>query len=237
MSIRAVVFDLFHTLVDPEPHYPPGLEKRTVIASIAGVEPEGLAAFWVDTYVERETTTIDLVDLFDRHCVSLGRQLTPADRTAIDEVLGIGVDRSILEPDRAIVELLEGIRSRAAIGVLSNCHEREVRCWDRSPLASLCDAFGRSSRIGVMKPHPSTYAWLLDQLDVKASDAIYVGNGAGDELAGAKSVGFASVIHCNVYDRAARLVALPEQCRRAAQADASADSLEDLSSVILAALD
>ncbi len=95
MSGRAVVFDLFHTLVDPEPLYPAGFDKRREIAAIAGVDAAGLTAFWMETYVERETTTIDLVDLFDRHCTAIGRPISAAGRAAIDETLGVAVDQAM----------------------------------------------------------------------------------------------------------------------------------------------
>lgn len=63
------------------------------------------------------------------------------------------------------------------IGVLSTCHEREVRLWSESPLALLVDEFGRSSRIGAMKPDLAAFEWILDRLDTPADAAVYVGNG------------------------------------------------------------
>lgn len=232
MSRRAVVFDLFHTLVDPEPHYPIGYDKRGVIASIAGVAPAGLAAFWAETYVERESSMIDLVDLIDRHCTSLGRPLADAARQHIDEVLGVGVDHAIRTPDPEIVDLLDRVRRNVAVGVLSNCHEREVRHWADSPLAMHCDVFGRSSRIGVMKPEPAAYEWVVDRLGVPASASVYVGNGGSDELVGARAAGFATVVHCNVYDRRQGAIDPTEQRRRAAHADVSVDSLDEMVAVV-----
>lgn len=232
MTIGAVVFDLFHTLVDPEPHYPAGYDKRGSIASVAGVERAGLVAFWEETYVQRETTTIDLVDLIDRHCTAMGVPLATDARDAIDEILGVGVDHAIREPDPEIVELLDRVRRGAAVGILSNCHEREVRHWHESPLAVRCDVFGRSSRIGAMKPDPSAFEWILDRLGVPAASSAYVGNGGSDELVGAREVGFATVVHCNVYDRRQGMIEPAEQRRRAAQADVSVDSIDEMIAVV-----
>ena len=232
MTIEAVVFDLFHTLIDPEPLYPPGFDKRAVIADIAGVERAGLQGFWVETYVERETTTVDLVDLFDRHCTSVGRPLSPAARVEIDEVLGVAVDRAIREPDPEIVELLAELDGRVAVGVLSNCHEREVRHWDESPLAPLVQVIGRSCRIGAMKPDRVAFDWVVDRLGVDPSRSLYVGNGGSDELAGARRSGFATVVHMNAYDRRAGSLTLDDQARRAGDADVSVDSVAQLVTTI-----
>lgn len=232
MTIDAVVFDLFHTLIDPEPLYPAGFDKRAVIADIAGVDRAGLHAFWDETYVERETTPIDLVDLFDRHCTSAGRPLSPAARVEIDEVLGVAVDQAVREPDPAIVELLAELDGRVAVGVLSNCHEREVRHWDESPLAPLVQVIGRSSRIGAMKPDRVAFDWVVGRLGVDPTRSVYVGNGGSDELAGARRAGFATIVHMNAYDRRAGSVTVDDQARRAADADVSIDTVAQLVSTI-----
>lgn len=227
MSERAVVFDLFHTLVDPEPLYPTGFDKRRAIATIAGVDPAGLVGFWNDTYVERETTTVDLVDLFDRHCTALGRPISTDDRDAIDQVLGVAVDQALREPHPEITRLLDDLGQHTVIGVLSNCHEREVRSWDESPLADHVTVFGRSSRIGAMKPDRRAYDWIAENLGIEPARSVYVGNGGGDELRGARTAGFGSVIHMNAFDRQHTAVTLDEQARRADDADASVDTVAD----------
>ena len=228
-----VVFDLFHTLIDPEPLYPPGFDKRSVIADIVGVDRAELLAFWVETSVERETSIVDLVDLFDRHCTAAGRPLSSATRAEIDGVLGVAVDQALREPDPDIVALLDRLQDQGvAVGVLSNCHEREVRHWDDSPLAPHVRVIGRSSRIGAMKPDRAAYDWIVDRLGIDPARSIYVGNGGSDELAGARRAGFATIVHMNAYDRRAGSVTVDEQSRRAADADVSVDTVARLVSTI-----
>lgn len=155
-------------------------------------------------------------------------------RNAIDEALGVVKDEALREPEPSALHMLEALREqRVPVGVLSNCHAREVRCWAESPLDPLTDVFGRSCHIGAMKPDPATYAWVLERLEVSAGDATYVGNGSSDELVGARAAGFARVIHCNVFDRRADQVSVAEQQHRASTADVSADTIEQLRAVLL----
>ena len=89
-------------------------------------------------------------------------------------------------------------------------------------------AFLVSCEIGALKPDPVTYATVLDGLGVEAADAVFVGNGGSDELAGARRAGFGRVVHCNVFDRTLGWVSADEQASRAAEADASVGTFDDL---------
>ena len=68
MGSAGVVFDLFHTLVDTEHLRPVGFDAVVEVANVVGVESATFAAFWDETYVERETTMLDLVELTVRFC-------------------------------------------------------------------------------------------------------------------------------------------------------------------------
>lgn len=231
MAFDGVVFDLFHTLVAPEAFVPPDLDRLGLVAAVAGADAQHLRDRWASWTVERETTPIDLVDLVQRTC---SEPLDDEQRARIDEVFGLGKDESLLRPEPDVVELLVALAERCAVApsVLSNCHEREVRRWPDSPLAPPIALFGRSSRIGTMKPNPRAYRWVLDRLGVAPADLVYVGNGSSEELQGARAVGFGAVVHCNVFDRRHRLVDGAEQRRRADQADVSVDTLDRLSDVV-----
>lgn len=234
METSAVVFDLFHTLIDTEHLRPPGFDAVEGIAAIIGAEPDDFRSFWANTCVERETTPIDLCDLVARYGDQHSISLSVEQRQAVDETLGVAKDDALRHPEPAVVDMLTALRNpRVPIGVLSNCHTREVRCWPESPLAPLTDVFGRSCEIGVMKPSHASYRWILEHLVVAANVATYVGNGSSDELSGARAAGFARVIHCNVFDRRADQVSPAEQQRRAATADASVDTVEQLCAILL----
>jgi FMN phosphatase YigB (HAD superfamily) len=131
-----------------------------------------------------------------------------------------------------MVSLVAELSRHVPIGVLSNCHAREVRCWPESPFAPYVTAIGRSCELGVMKPDPIAYQWVLAAVGATAGNSVYVGNGSSDELGGASRIGFASVIHCNIFDRSNGLVPTRDQQRRAAQAGSSVGTIAELSGAL-----
>ena len=228
----AFIFDLFHTLVDPEHFRGPGFRRVEAVAAVCGVDRDRFSAFWSATYVERETTPINLVVLVERFCETERKPLTAAERASVDEILGKCQDAALRAPEPEIVELVAKLARRRPIGVLSNCHEREVRCWAESPLARHVTVFGRSCDIGAMKPDLRPYRWMAEQLQIELGESVYVGNGSSDELAGARRAEFGYIVHCNVFDRSNGLVEPQEQLRRAGQADTTVDTVDELDNAL-----
>jgi putative hydrolase of the HAD superfamily len=236
MGSAGVVFDLFHTLVNTEHLRPVGFDAVAEVANVIGVDPSTFAAFWDETYVERETTMLDLVGLTARFCDSAEVSVSGDQLEQVDVLLGVCKDDTLRSPDPAMVEMIASLAARCAVGVLSNCDAREVRHWMSSPLAEHVAVFGRSCEIGVMKPDVRSYRWVLDRLGVDPNDAIFVGNGSSGELDGARAAGFATVVHCNIYDATNGLVPVDEQESRAARADVSVATIDELASALLKAL-
>ena len=56
------------------------------------------------------------------------------------------------------------------------------------------DAEVFSCSVGLRKPDPKIYRLALDELGVASEEAIFVGDGANDELAGAERVGMTAVM-------------------------------------------
>ena len=223
-----VVFDLFHTLVDTEYLRPRGFRAVSAVAEVCGVGLDRFRVFWSATYVERETTPIGLVALVERFCETQRGPLTADERASVDEIFGACKDEALRAPEHGMVELVAKLARRRPIGVLSNCHEREVRCWVESPLACHVTVFGRSCDIGAMKPDLWPYRWMATQLQIEPGQSVYVGNGSSDELAGARRAGFGYIVHCNIFDRSNGLVEPQEQLRRAGQADTTVDTVDEL---------
>ena len=195
-SPGAVVFDLFHTLVNPEEFRPPDFVRLERIAAVFGVDAAQLADHW-----EREVVSVVArsplrpVDLLAEHASANGSRPDDAQIAAADDALGRYQDAALLQPLAAGVRALAGARARGlAVGLLSNAHERDVREWPRSPLAAHCDAAVFSCFAGVAKPEPAAYAAILDALGADAADAVYAGDGGTDELRGAREAGFGLVV-------------------------------------------
>jgi putative hydrolase of the HAD superfamily len=232
MVYEAIVFDLFHTLVDTQHVLPHGYDPISAIADAMGADTDAFKAFWSDTSIERETTPIDVVDLVDRFAQANGGFLTSEQCSAVDGLLGQYRDVAILAPRPETVRLLEELSRSVRLGLLSDCYQREVRAWSVSPLAPFFTSVVFSFEVGTLKPSPDGYASVLNALEVQPDRAVYVGNGASNELKGARRAGFSLVVHCNIFDRENGLATDDEQRQRRAQADVSANTIEELHSTL-----
>jgi putative hydrolase of the HAD superfamily len=192
---NGVVFDLFHTLVDPERWRPTEFDRLAEAAAALGVEAAEVREHWEQIVETVVTTPARPAELLAEHARSLGADVTADRVAAVDDALGRYQDLALLGPIPGVVATLGLLRDRGLrLGLLSNAHERDVRSWGRSPLAGCFDATILSCHAGVMKPDPAAYAAVLDSMNVPAARAVFVGDGNGGELVGAREAGFEMVV-------------------------------------------
>jgi putative hydrolase of the HAD superfamily len=80
------------------------------------------------------------------------------------------------------------------VGLITVCTQDVETLWEDSELAGLFDAEIFSSRLGVSKPDPRIYLACCEALGVEPHEAVFVGDGANDELAGARRVGMEAIL-------------------------------------------
>ena len=186
---HAVVFDLWGTLVTPPKHAFD--EFRRTWSAALDVPTERLDEVWLDDegYRRRETGPIRdaIVDVGERLAIDLD----------VDRVLALRLDfmRDVLVPDAGVVETLAELRRRGIPAALvSNSTEDVALVWAETPFAGLFDTAVFSATAGFMKPDREIYELALRQLPVPASETLFVGDGANDELEGARVVGMTPVL-------------------------------------------
>jgi putative hydrolase of the HAD superfamily len=182
---RAVVFDLFDTLVDYDDS-----RSRQFAAELAralGREPEEFQREWREGRPSRD------VGPMAPHLRSLG-----LDEDAIQGLLErrrAFAREILLKPREGSVETLRELRDRGIrTGLITVCSEDAVDVWPETPFAGLFDAEVFSCSCGLRKPDPRIYRIALENLGVEPSEALFVGDGANDELAGAERVGMHAVL-------------------------------------------
>jgi putative hydrolase of the HAD superfamily len=115
-------------------------------------------------------------------------------------------------PRDGVIETLRELHGRGIrTGLITVCSEDAVEVWPETPFAGLFDAEVFSCSCGLRKPDPRIYQIALDQLGVDPWEALFVGDGANDELAGAERVGMrAAQIGSSEPWTGERITAIPQ---------------------------
>lgn len=213
MPYRAVLFDLFRTVVLFTPRAPTGKVKeptwrsamealRTPAAAIMpGIDfdafLDALVAASEEVARQRppEHFEVPVAERYRRALARLG--CTGPDAPAIAEQLSalqMAALRANAEVPAAHRELLVDLSHTYRLGLVSN--------FDHGPTAhaTLADhaidqlfaTVQISIDFGRRKPHPTIFRAALQQLGVAPSEALFVGDSAGDDVGGAHSVGMDS---------------------------------------------
>jgi putative hydrolase of the HAD superfamily len=181
---RAVIFDLWDTLVDFDPVAGRAFQDR--VAARLRRDPDEFAALWFEGRAQRESGTLR------DYLLQLG-----APEELVDELVTLRRDstRSLLRPRDGAVETLEELRTRGRrVGLITVCSEDVPDVWGETAFADLFDATVFSCSVGLRKPDPRIYRLACEQLSVEPGEAMFVGDGANDELAGAERVGMRAVL-------------------------------------------
>jgi HAD superfamily hydrolase (TIGR01509 family) len=103
--------------------------------------------------------------------------------------------RCCLVPRPGAVDTLKKLRDDGfKIGLITVCSEDIETLWPESEFTGLFDAEIFSSSFGASKPDPRIYLACCEQLGVEPAAAVFVGDGANDELAGARRVGMEAIL-------------------------------------------
>lgn len=192
--IRAVVFDLYGTLV---PEFPlaewNAMFER--MAEALGAEASTFRREWDATIVERQTGGFaDVRENLLAICARIG--IEPSGE-AVERALSVRsvLYRDLFRPKRGAVETLTWLRPRGyALALVSMCAPDTPDLWRASPLDGLVDVLVFSSEVGLRKPDPRIYLLACDRLGVDPADCLYVGDGNDRELSGAAAVGMSPVL-------------------------------------------
>ena len=188
MSIQAVIFDMYETLVT---QFCSPLYYGTQIAEDLGLRPEEFLPGWRATEEARATGKLTFEDamaeLLHRHGLSgLHRQV-------VEKRIAIQADCfTHLHP--GILPMLSGLKARGIrIGLITNCFSEEAKLIRESALFEYFDAPCLSWEEGVRKPDPVIFHECLKKLGIPAEHCLYVGDGGSQELKAARALGMQAV--------------------------------------------
>jgi putative hydrolase of the HAD superfamily len=180
VNVEAVIFDLWETLIDWDPDAAARMNEH-----IDALTEPGFHERWSGA-ANRYTAPV--------RDVLAGAGVPPE---AMDAVCRVRSDfvRRCLVPRAGAVETLRTLRERGyLLGLITVCTEDVELLWPESEFAGLFDAEVFSNSVGLSKPDPRIYLHCCGLLGVEPRQAVFVGDGANDELAGARRVGMEAIL-------------------------------------------
>ena len=191
---KAVIFDLFGTLVDIyyQPDYYSVLRE---MMSILKTPHDDFVKLWRSTADQRVT---GLFRTLEENLEYICRELNvPVNSSQIKLAKWVRFDyvALALTPREGAVEVLSHLKSDGyKIGLVSNCSAEPPVIWQNTLFAPFFDVTVFSSTAGIQKPDPRIYLMAAEQLKVKPESCLYIGDGDSHELTGATSVGMHPVL-------------------------------------------
>jgi putative hydrolase of the HAD superfamily len=204
MSLTAVIFDLFGTLVD-DFGASAGAGHTEEMATALAVPYEQLVPLWRQTTEMRIVGAFETVEASIKYvCDAMNAHPRPEQ---ISKAVEIRMDyvRRALHPKPDAIDTLSGLKSRGyKIGLVSNSSIEIPLLWHETPFANLIDAPIFSSRVCMKKPDLHIYHLACDSLAVIPNSCLYIADGEDHELAAAAKVGLHPVLIRNASQKTQR---------------------------------
>lgn len=191
MEYKAVIFDLFETLITEWGH-----EKYTKSRMCAdlGVASELFNPYWEEKERDRYIGMINFADSVLYACEKCGKEMNA-------ETLALICDKrektksacfEYVDPD--VYELLRELKAKdLKLAIVSNCSSEEVQVIRESSIYQYFDGVILSYEVGMRKPERGIYEEAMKRLEVRAEECIFVGDGGSNELEGAKGAGMKAI--------------------------------------------
>ena len=228
MAIRAIVFDLFDTLVDllsenipAEQHGEHKLPAsvRAIYDEVARVADvsfdafaaalgEGARSFAESHYAQEREVSTDL--RFQDLARRLGIAAPELPRTLTEVHMGL-LRSQVRFPDHH-AELLAALRTRVKLGLCSNFSHSPtaLEVLETGGFRPHLDAVVISDAHGLRKPRPEIFEQVLCDLDVSPRETLHVGDSLRADVGGAAPCGISTVwVTRRVRDPEASLAAHP----------------------------
>lgn len=184
--IRAVIFDMFETLIT---HYKCPLYFGAQMAADAGISEKIFQELWRPTESDRSIGKIRTEEVVE--------MILKENGCYTDALLEKIVQKRIstkeecfkhLHPE--IIPMLTKLKEEGILlGLISNCFSEEAEVIRRSILFPYFDKVCLSYEEGVQKPDEEIYRRCMAGLGVAPEECIYIGDGGSQELETARNIG------------------------------------------------
>lgn len=194
MKFKAIIFDLFGTLVD-------NFSKKKydkVLALMAETLSAPYEAFRHASDLSFSDRCIGKFRSIEENiavcCAQMG--LSPGD-CKINTAAQYRYDFTMrtLKPKAEVLLTLQNLKNDGyKIGLITNCGPDVPLLWHTSPLSEHIDLPLFSCTEKIQKPAIEIYKRAHEQLRLPSNVCVYVGDGSSQEMTGAKKIGFLPVL-------------------------------------------
>lgn len=184
--IRAVIFDMFETLIT---HYRSKLYFGSQIAKDMGISEDKFRVLWDLTEYDRSIGKLTLEEVLE----SILRENKCYSEKLLNEITEKRkeVKRECFRNLHSeIIPMLSKLKEREIlVGLISNCFSEEAEVIRKSKLFPYFDVVMLSWEQGVSKPDEEIFERCMKRLSVKPEECLYIGDGGSFELETAKKLG------------------------------------------------
>ena len=191
MKYKAVIFDLFETLITEWGHKK--YTKNEMCANL-GFERTAFDVFWDKKEQDRYIGSLSFEDSLLYVSEKCGKTL---DATTLSNIIDKRIKTKSVCFEYVLPEVFQLLRTLKGMGlqtaIISNCSSEEVKFLKESELYNYFDEVILSYEVHMKKPDSCIYEEAAKRLDVALDECIFVGDGGSNELIGAKSVGMKAI--------------------------------------------
>jgi putative hydrolase of the HAD superfamily len=200
MKYKAVIFDLFGTLVDSISRQ--GYERMlSEMAVILNAPPVEFRRLWLEIFENQFAGVTTPIETNIKHvCQALGLS-NEAERISSAVELRTQFKKRSFIPREDAFETLSHLKMFSfKTGLISDCTPPTPEIWRNSSIASLIDVAIFSCVVGLTKPNPAIYRLTYERLVLSPKECLYIGDGSNHELSGALRVGMHPVLFRHSYE-------------------------------------
>ena len=188
--IRAVIFDMFETLIS---YHTCPVYFGTQMAEDAGIPVAEFLSKWRATDYDRSTGKRTVVEVLEQILKEFGCYSEELLQQLVEK-RGATIDECLKSKDAEIIPMLRALKGQGvSIGLISNCYLEEATRIRKSELFPYFDAVFFSNEQGICKPDKEIYRRCVEALSVQPKECLYVGDGGSRELETAQELGMKAV--------------------------------------------
>lgn len=192
IEVECLLFDLYDTLITipAEQRY----ASRCSMAQLIDITVEDLEAYWENTRPASNQGYIPSTEARFSRILELSGK--PANLALTQRLAKIEHEtlRTKAQYCSTALETLKLLRNHGyKIAITSNCSVSAFNAINATGIASHVDLLCLSCEVGELKPNELMYLSPIKALDSHPSRTVFIGDGANDELAGAKSLGITTI--------------------------------------------